>query len=125
MTTPPAFLIARLYAMSPAEGGADAPFYTGYRPLFRYVDGPIGRYHVVEVELCQERVDPGQSAECRILLHHPEFHRGCAVAGKVFELSDGPKVRATGVILRTEGLDDPGEHRIEKSREGHGAALDS
>ncbi len=90
--------------LSPSEGGNPKPIYSNYRPLLRYVDDPPDRYHDVTVEPDPPCVEAGQSAKCKIVPFAPEFHIGQAVKGARFELLDGLNVRATGVIIRSEGF---------------------
>lgn len=76
----------------------NSSFYSGYRPLMRYLSDSLQSLHVVEVSPDKSCLEPGETGGCTIRFHHPSHHCELAIKGARFELFDGPTLRATGSI---------------------------
>lgn len=92
---------AEVRFLTHAEGGRQGPAFSGYRGQL-YYDGLDwdALYAFAERDLVQ----PGDTAITRMWLISPDAHRGKLIAGKSFEVREGQKVVARGVVTKVLGL---------------------
>jgi len=83
------------------EGGRSHPAYSGYRPQFYYDGHDWDGEHVF---LGVAEANPGDMVTTRITLGSPESHTGKIHPGMGFELREGTRVVATGIVTRLLNL---------------------
>ncbi len=102
---------ARVYFLTPEEGGRKGPIFSGYRPPFdfglRSQSGEkIYNDCIVTLE-DRDQVFPGEESTIRIRPLHPELLQGVLRVGLHFSVTEGPRrVVGRGIItelIRTEG----------------------
>ena len=89
---------AKIYFLSPEEGGRKTPIFSGYRPALHFgekqTDGAI-------MLTSGDRAVPGTGYEVVITLLHPE-HLGDALKSMApFEAKEGSRVVGRGQVLYT------------------------
>lgn len=91
-------IVARIYFLSPEEGGRMTPIFSGYRPALYFgekqTDGAI-------ILPSGTRPQPGTACDVVINLLHPE-HLGAALRPMAtFEAKEGTRVIGRGKVLDT------------------------
>jgi elongation factor Tu len=91
-------ITARIYLLTPEDGGRHVGIEAGYRPSFyigcKQTDGaiyPVGR----------ERVEPGEECEVRIKLLHPQYLGDSLKPCALIRLQEGRKVVGFGTVSPT------------------------
>jgi translation elongation factor EF-Tu-like GTPase len=97
----PPDLEAEITFVTTAEGGRKGPAYSGYRPQFFY-DGHD--WDALQEYPNVEQVLPGDRVTARLWLISPDAHRGRVAVGMRFDLREGQRVVARGVVTRLVAL---------------------
>jgi translation elongation factor EF-Tu-like GTPase len=91
------------------DGGRKSPISSGYRPncWFGVVGGAGKEYNDCEV-LFEDRpnIPPGEDADVWLRPYHPELVRPLVTVGEQFDICEGLRVVARGVVIATD--DGPG-----------------
>lgn len=89
-------IVAKIYFLSPEEGGRMTPIFSGYRPALYFgekqTDGAI-------ILTTGDRVLPGTACEVVIKLLHPEHLGGALKPMATFEAKEGTRVVGRGKVL--------------------------
>ena len=93
---------AKVTFLSSDLGGRKTPAMTGYRPQFSY-DG--FDWDGIQSYPDRECVYPGETVMAYIAFLNPEHHRGKLYPGKEFQVREGSRVVATGIVTRVLELD--------------------
>jgi elongation factor Tu len=101
---------AQITFLSTAEGGKNIPVKTGYRPQF-YYDGE--NWDAIETFPDREWVYPGETVTAYIAFLSPEHHRGKLHTGKEFQLREGLKIVATGIVTKLVELESRSSRPLE------------
>lgn len=90
--------LVRIRMKSMQEGGRRCPFTEGYCPHF--VISGCDTWYGVRASQCPGPVGPGDEVEVVFaFMYHPNLDYNILKVGTSFEMMEGPKVVATGVIL--------------------------
>jgi hypothetical protein len=92
---------AEVRFLTVAEGGRASPVYSGYRGQLHYDEHDWDALYAYPD---RDMVHPGDTAIARMWLLSPDAHCGKLFAGKSFEVREGQKVVANGVVTRALGL---------------------
>jgi translation elongation factor EF-Tu-like GTPase len=93
---------AQITFLPTAEGGKTKPVTTGYFVQFFY-DGQ--NWDAIHTYPDRECVNPGDSVTAYLAFLTPEHLRGKLYAGKTFEVREGFKTVATGIVTKVIELD--------------------
>lgn len=93
----PLDFIATIYYKTTEEGGRKTPAKNGYRPQIKFP------FEVMQNCACQtfidtEWVSPGETIEAEIRMFSSRVFEGRLSMGQIFELREGMRIVATGVI---------------------------
>jgi elongation factor Tu len=94
-------IIARLSLLTTAEGGRRTPFMSGYRPAF-YV-GELQTDGAIEL-LDRSQQAPGETANVRLKLLHPENFGELLEVGVQFEVREGPNTIGQATVIEIPDL---------------------
>ncbi len=97
----PADLEAEIRFLATEQGGRKRYVATGYRGQLHYDDHD---WDAIYGFLNREKVEPGDTVVAAVWLLSPEHHVGKLHAGKSFEVREGRKVVALGVVTRLAAL---------------------
>ena len=89
---------ALLHVMPTELGGRQTPFFGDYRPIFFAAGASLGTSFLLQKIENAEQMKPGESGVVHGLLLHPEEVGVPVGKGTEFELREGHKVVATGII---------------------------
>lgn len=84
------------------QGGRKTPARTGYRPQFSY-DGQD--WDGIQTYPDREAVYAGETVTAYIAFLSPEHHRGKLYPGKEFQVREGSRVVAKGIVTKILELD--------------------
>jgi translation elongation factor EF-Tu-like GTPase len=88
---------ARISFLTAEEGGRKTPARSGYRPQFHYE----GQDWVAMQEyIDKEEAYPGDTVTTRLSFLSPEEHRGRLRPGMEFQIREGQRVVANGVVTK-------------------------
>ena len=94
---------ARIYVLTPEEGGRTRPVYSGYRPALRLkLNGGSNEDSYKDCVLTWEdrdKVMPGGEGYSRIKLWFPDLAQGVLKPNLAFELSEFSHVVARGSVI--------------------------
>jgi translation elongation factor EF-Tu-like GTPase len=88
--------------LSPEEGGRESPAFSGYRPQF-YCDGQ--NYDAAQYYIGTEKVLPGETTKAHLYFTYPEKQVGNLFPGKEFEVREGHRIIAKGVVTKILALE--------------------
>jgi translation elongation factor EF-Tu-like GTPase len=97
----PPHVQAEVRFLTTSEGGRESPVASGYRGQL-YYDGHDG--DAVYGFPGDDLIHPGATTVASLWLESPDGHRGKPVPGKSFEIREGRKVVARGVVTRLLAL---------------------
>jgi translation elongation factor EF-Tu-like GTPase len=93
---------AQITFLTSDYGGRKTPARTGYRPQFSY-DGQD--WDAIQTYPEREAVYPGETVIAYLTFLSPDHHKGKLYAGKEFQVREGTRVVATGVVTKILQLD--------------------
>jgi len=88
---------AEVRFLTQAGGGRASPVFSGYRGQLHYDEHDWDAIYAYPE---RDLVQPGDTALTRMWLLSPDAHRGKLFPGKSFEVREGRKVVATGVVTK-------------------------
>ncbi|WP_367575730.1 hypothetical protein [Pelagibius marinus] len=89
-------IAARLRLLTAEEGGRPAPIEANYRPRF-YI-GEFSSDIAIKWISGSGKMNPGDEADTTIVFASPENVASCLTIGAKFELKEGSRTVATGMI---------------------------
>jgi elongation factor Tu len=90
---------ARVYFLSPGEGGRATPIFSGYRPGFFFgPDSTLGNDGIIDLG-GRDQVCPGEECIVRIHFLHPEHVRKRLRPKESFRVQEGRRVIGRGTVL--------------------------
>lgn len=101
LTHQPADFLAKVYLLSPEEGGRSLPVSIGYRPQIYFninvekITCTSGSWQ----KMGTDKLLPGQSTEIEIAILAKEYYKNSLAVGMKFPLKEGSVKIAEGVIL--------------------------
>lgn len=93
---------ARIYFLTPEEGGRSTPAFTGYRPQFYYNGRDWDASHIYPDN---ETVNPGETARTFLGFMSPEEHFGKINIGMEFQIREGSRIVGKGVVTKIIDLE--------------------
>ena len=91
----------RICFLRPEEGGRKGPVMTGYRPQFSYKGKDCDASHTYpDVEW----VYPGDTVRAFLSFRYPDAHHEQVESGMPFEVREGSRVVARGVVTKILNL---------------------
>jgi len=93
---------AQITFLSSDQGGRKTPATTGYRPQFSY-DGQD--WDAIQTYPNRKWVYPGETVTAYIAFLSPEHHRGNLYPGREFQVREGSRIVATGIVTKVLELD--------------------
>jgi translation elongation factor EF-Tu-like GTPase len=93
---------ARITFLTSDQGGRRTPARTGYLPQFSY-DGQD--WDAIQTYPDRETVNPGETVTAYLAFLSPEQHKGKLYPGKEFQVREGTRVVATGIVTKILELD--------------------
>jgi len=78
------------------ENGRETPFYSGYRPLFNFIEEMkvSGRINLID----SEQFSPGEEGEVEILFRNADYLGNDFDIGKTFHFGEGTVPLGDGVV---------------------------
>src|SRR5215813_3490762 len=89
---------ARVTYLNSEDGGRLTPVFSGYRGQFHYEGEQQQGRDAEQFFVGREQVGPGESAECEIWFALPEKHLHRVKPGLPFQIQEGGRVVANGVV---------------------------
>lgn len=102
MANIPKDIEAEVIFLLPEDGGRKGPIFQGYRPQFYYDEHDWDASLYYESE---KKMPKGVPVKIFFSFLSPQHHLGKIYPGKEFQLREGPKVIATGRVLRLIDLE--------------------
>lgn len=93
----PAHIEAEISFLKTEEGGRKSAAFSGYRPQFYYDGHDWDAQHTY---IGVEKVAPGETALAHLTFMSPEYHRERVHVGMPFEVREGAKVVARGIVTK-------------------------
>lgn len=90
-----AHIEADLYCFPESDGGRRSPFFSGYRPCFRFGDIDNG---VTITLLDRESMTGGDTGRVSLSFHAPHLQAGRLSVGAEFSIAEGARVVARGTM---------------------------
>ena len=91
-------VLVRIKMKPESEGGRHGPFTDGYRPHFVVPGHEV--WLGVRASQCPGPICPGQETDAVFaLMYHPSVDYSILKVGTSFDMMEGPRIIATGVIL--------------------------
>jgi elongation factor Tu len=91
-------LYSKVYFLTPEEGGRETPVFSGYKPSIFFGDlGTLSRIHI-EGKKENDLVPLGKSYDVKVILNYRAELDYALTQGQSFELREGLKVVAAGII---------------------------
>ncbi|WP_404309311.1 hypothetical protein [Neorhodopirellula lusitana] len=86
---------ADLYCKLESDGGRRSPFFSGYRPCFRF-DGVDNGATIILLD--RDSMSGGETGRVSLSFHAPQLQAGRLFVGAEFGIAEGARIVATGTI---------------------------